>query len=138
MDTKNIYFWSMRYFLRILTIATAVIMFSCGDDSPEGTVKQFLKNVDNFEHDKAETCITDQYRESLDNIKKASAGWSESKKETYKKVAKAYNILLKEKTDSTASVFVSLDTDDGMPMRTMFLLKKRNGKWLIDKSEDQF
>lgn len=128
----------MRYLLRILTIATAVIMFSCGNDSPEATVKQFLKNIDNFEHDKAEACITDQYRESLDNVKKASADWSESKKETYKKVPKPYNILLKEKTDSTASVFVGLDTDGGMPMRTMFFLKKRNGKWLIDKSEEQF
>lgn len=128
----------MKYLLRILTIATAFIMSSCGNDSPEATVKQFLKNIDNFEHDKAEACITDQYRESLDNVKKASADWSESKKKTYKKVAKAYNILLKEKTDSTASVFVGLDTDGGMPMRTMFFLKKRNGKWLIDKSEEQF
>ena len=138
MDTKNIYFWSMRYLLRILTIATAFIMFSCGKDSPEGTVKQFLKNIDNFELDKAEACITEHYRESFDNVKEVSASWSESKKETYKKVAKPYYILLKEKTDSTASVFVGLDTDGGMPMRTMFFLKKRNGKWLIDKSEEQF
>jgi len=101
-------------------------------------VKQFLKNVDNFEYDKAEACVTDHYRESLNNIKKASADWSESKKQAYKKVNKPYNVILKEKTDSTASVFVGLDTDDGTPIRTMFLLKKRDGKWLIDKSEDLF
>ncbi|AYB32228.1 DUF4878 domain-containing protein [Chryseolinea soli] len=128
----------MRYLLRILTITTAFALLSCGSDSPEETVKQFLKNVDNFEYDKAEACVTDHYRESLDNIKKASAEWSESKKQTYKKLSKAYNVLLKEKTDSTASVFVGLDGDSGMPLRTMFFLKKRDGKWLIDQTEEQF
>ena len=128
----------MRYLLGLLTITTAFVLSSCGSDSPEGTVKQFLKNIDNFEHDKAEACITDHYRESLDNIKKASADWSESKKQTYQKVDKPYNVILKEKTDSTASVFVGLDTDSGVPVRTMFLLKKRNGRWLIDKSEELF
>jgi hypothetical protein len=137
VDTKKIYFWPMRYLLQILTVATAFIVFSCGSNSPEGTVKQFLKSIDNFEHDKAGECITANYRESLDNIKKATAGLSESKKQEYKKMAKPYNVLLKEKTDSTASVFVGLDSDGGMPMRMMFFLKKVNGEWLIDKSEEQ-
>jgi len=128
----------MKYLLGILTITTALILSSCGSDSPEGTVKQFLRSVDNFEHDKAATCITSNYRESLDNIKKATADLSESKKQEYKNTAKPYNILLKEKADSTASVFVSLDGDGGEPLRMMFFLKKRDGKWLIDKSEDQF
>jgi len=128
---------SANIFSKILAIIIACFALSCRNDSPEGTVKQFLKSVDNFELDKAEACVTDGYRESLDNMKKAIAGWSESKREEYKKVPKPYNILLKEKTDSTASVFVSADAD-GMPMRTMFLLKKRNGKWLIDATEEQF
>jgi len=87
----------MKYLLGILTLATAFFVSSCASDSPEGTVKQFLKNIDNFEHDKAEACITDHYRESLDNIKKATADWSESKKQTHKTGPKPYNIILKEK-----------------------------------------
>lgn len=114
----------------------ACIVLSCSSGSPEGTVKAYLKHVDHFEYDKAETCITTHYHESLNNIKKFSASWSESKKEAYKKTPKPYNVLLKEQTDSTASVFVSADTDGGEPMRTMFFLKKRNGQWLIDQTED--
>ena len=127
---------SQNIFPKILTAVIACIVLSCSSGSPEGTVKEFLKHVDNFEYDKAETSITTRYHESLDNIKRGSAAWSESKKEAYKKTPKPYQVLLKEQTDSTASVFVSADTDGGMPMRTMFFLKKRNGQWLIDQTEE--
>jgi len=128
--------YAQNIFPKILAAFIACIVLSCGSGSPEGTVKEFLKHVDNFEYDKAETCITTRYHESLDNIKSSTATWSESKKESYKKTPKPYRVQLEEQSDSTASVFVSADSEGGEPLRTMFLLKKRNGQWLIDETQD--
>lgn len=123
-------------FSKILTAIIALVVLSCGSGSPDGTVKEYLKHVDNFEFDKAKTSTTPRYYESIDNMKKGSADWSESKKEAYKKTPKPYHVELQEQTDSTASVFVSADSEGGMPMRMMFYLKKRNGQWLIDQTEE--
>jgi hypothetical protein len=117
---------------RILVILVAVSLLAlltvgCGESSPSGTLKSFLKAVDDDDYSKARSCMTSEAAEELTPGLFNEAVAMCDEEEGIKQVS----IIDEEITGDTAEVQFEIEFNSGFTDEATAYLVKDNGKWKL-------
>lgn len=107
-------------------------------EDPVQTVESYIKAIDQFRFDKAQTLVTQDFLPTLIQMKTVSNSLSEShRKERLKDAARRkYKFVLQQEDPESATVRMTTQGLHG-EVAINYLLKKIDGKWLINDQVEE-
>jgi hypothetical protein len=127
--------------LLLVSICVSLITGCNENKSPKEVVTEFLKSLDNFELEKANSFLqqNEENRVALNNIKKFEERLTDEQKRTMLAKAKnrVYVVTEKEVSDSSALVIASNDQGSHTVVISFELIKDK-GKWIIKSFKDSY
>ncbi|MGL4851658.1 MAG: DUF4878 domain-containing protein [Phocaeicola sp.] len=123
----------------LLVMLTTVILTSCGNaNSPEGVVKKELSAVQSGNYEKAFECYyvkNENRREDIKEFYVKSMKEQQSKDENKIKSFKVTNVEYSQKSENEATVFFTMQRQDGSSSNDKTKTIKVNDKWYLESGK---